>query len=124
MTVTAPLNRNLSRKTKPASQEWMSRLLPYMPREELLGLWIAENEGAKCWANVLTELQNRGLKDIFIACVDGLKGFPEAINTVYPKTKIQLCIVHLVRNSLKFVSWKDYKAVTADLKQVYQAPTP
>ncbi|MDP0184961.1 transposase, partial [Glaesserella parasuis] len=69
--------------------------------------------------NVLTELQNRGLKDIFIACVDGLKGFPEAINTVYPKTKIQLCIVHLVRNSLKFVSWKDYKAVTADLKQVY-----
>ncbi|MFX0588608.1 transposase, partial [Glaesserella parasuis] len=68
--------------------------------------------------NVLTELQNRGLKDIFIACVDGLKGFPEAINAVYPKTKIQLCIVHLVRNSLKFVSWKDYKAVTADLKQV------
>ncbi|MFW9317884.1 transposase, partial [Glaesserella parasuis] len=61
------------------------------------------------------------LKDIFIACVDGLKGFPEAINTVYPKTKIQLCIVHLVRNSLKFISWKDYKAVTADLKQVYQA---
>ncbi|MDO9657324.1 transposase, partial [Glaesserella parasuis] len=84
----------------------------------LLGLWIAENEGAKFWANVLTELQNRGLKDIFIACVDGLKGFPEAINAVYPKTKIQLCIVHLVRNSLKFVSWKDYKAVTADLKQV------
>ncbi|MFK5145835.1 transposase, partial [Glaesserella parasuis] len=80
--------------------------------------WIAENEGAKFWANVLTELQNRGLKDIFIACVDGLKGFPEAINAVYPKTKIQLCIVHLVRNSLKFVSWKDYKAVTADLKQV------
>ncbi|MDP0116648.1 transposase, partial [Glaesserella parasuis] len=77
-----------------------------------LGLWIAENEGAKFWANVLTELQNRGLKDIFIACVDGLKGFPEAINAVYPKTKIQLCIVHLVRNSLKFVSWKDYKAVT------------
>ncbi|MDP0216523.1 transposase, partial [Glaesserella parasuis] len=71
---------------------------------ELLGLWIAENEGAKFWANVLTELQNRGLKDIFLACVDGLKGFPEAINAVYPKTKIQLCIVHLVRNSLKFVS--------------------
>ena len=91
--------------------------------KELLGLWIAENEGAKFWANVLTELQNRGLKDIFIACVDGLKGFPDAINAVYPKTKIQLCIVHLVRNSLKFVSWKDYKAVTADLKQVYQAPT-
>ena len=66
--------------------------------KELLGLWIAENEGAKFWANVLTELQNRGLKDIFIACVDGLKGFPDAINAVYPKTKIQLCIVHLVRN--------------------------
>ncbi|STO68227.1 putative transposase [Canicola haemoglobinophilus] len=91
--------------------------------KELLGLWIAENEGAKFWANVLTELQNRGLKDIFIACVDGLKGFPEAINAVYPQTKIQLCIVHLVRNSLKYVSWKDYKAVTADLKGVYQAPT-
>ena len=91
--------------------------------KELLGLWIAENEGAKFWANVLTELQNRGLKDIFIACVDGLKGFPEAINAVYPDTKIQLCIVHLVRNSLRFVSWKDYKAVTADLKQVYQAST-
>lgn len=91
--------------------------------KELLGLWIAENEGAKFWANVLTELQNRGLKDIFIACVDGLKGFPDAINAVYPQTKIQLCIVHLVRNSLKYVSWKDYKAVTADLKQVYQAPT-
>ncbi|MFZ7284177.1 IS256 family transposase, partial [Avibacterium avium] len=91
--------------------------------KELLGLWIAENEGAKFWANVLTELQNRGLKDILIACVDGLKGFPDAINAVYPQTKIQLCIVHLVRNSLKYVSWKDYKAVTADLKQVYQAPT-
>ena len=91
--------------------------------KELLGLWIAENEGAKFWANVLTELQHRGLKDIFIACVDGLKGFPEAINAVYPDTKIQLCIVHLVRNSLRFVSWKDYKAVTADLKQVYQAST-
>ncbi len=73
--------------------------------------------------NVLTEPQNRGLKDIFIACIDGLKSFPEAINAVYPKTKIQLCIVHLVRNSLKFLSWKDYKSVTAYLKQVYQAPT-
>ena len=67
--------------------------------------------------------QNRGLKDIFIACVDGLKSFPETINSVYPQTKIQLCIVHLVRNSLKYVSWKDYKAVTADLKLVYQVPT-
>ena len=91
--------------------------------KELLGLQIPENEGGKFQANVLTELQNRGLKDIFIACVGGLKGFPEAINAVYPQTKIQPCIVHLVRNSLKYVSWKDYKTVTADLKLVYQAPT-
>ncbi|WP_386689772.1 IS256 family transposase [Lonepinella sp. MS14437] len=92
-------------------------------RKELLGLWIAENEGAKFWLNVLTELKNRGVQDILIACIDGLKGFPEAINTVFPETKIQLCIVHMVRNSLKYVSWKDYKAVTADLKLIYQAPT-
>ncbi|EEU9361523.1 IS256 family transposase, partial [Escherichia coli] len=91
--------------------------------KELLGMWLAENEGAKFWLSVLTELKNRGLKDIFIACVDGLKGFPEAINAVYPETRIQLCIVHMVRNSLRFVSWKDYKAVTRDLKAVYQAPT-
>lgn len=92
-------------------------------KKELLGLWITENEGAKFWANVLSELKNRGLQDILIACIDGLKGFPDAINAVYPETKIQLCIVHMVRNSLKFVSWKDYKAVTMDLKSVYQAPS-
>ena len=91
--------------------------------KELLGLWFAENEGAKFWLNVLTELQNRGVEDILIACVDGLKGFPDAINTVYPETHIQLCIVHMIRNSLRFVSWKDYKAVTADLKRIYQADT-
>lgn len=91
--------------------------------KELLGLWIAENEGAKFWLSVVTELHNRGVKDLLIACVDGLKGFPEAINSVYPKTKIQLCIVHLVRNSLKFVPWKDYKAVTADLKLIYRSAT-
>ncbi len=91
--------------------------------KELLGMWIAENEGAKFWLNVLTELQNRGVKDILIACVDGLKGFPDAINTVYPETRIQLCIVHMVRNSVKFVPWKDYKPVTADLKQIYQSVT-
>ena len=91
--------------------------------KELLGMWIAENEGAKFWLSVLTELQNRGLKDILIACVDGLSGFPEAIQTVYPKAQIQLCIVHMVRNSLKYVSWKDYRAVTADLKAIYQSPT-
>lgn len=84
--------------------------------KELLGMWISENEGAKFWLNVLTELQNRGVKDILIACVDGLKGFPDAINTVYPDTQIQLCIVHMVRNLLKFVPWNDYKAITADLK--------
>lgn len=86
-------------------------------------MWLIENEGAKFWLNVLTELKNRGLNDILIACVDGLKGFPNAINTVYPKARIQLCIVHMVRNSLRFVSWKDYKAVTHDLKAIYQAPT-
>jgi putative transposase len=92
-------------------------------KKECLGLWIAENEGAKFWLSVLTELQNRGLQDILIACVDGLSGFPEAINTVYSKTKIQLCIVHMVRNSLRYVSWKDRKAVAQDLKQIYQSVT-
>src|SRR5690554_668916 len=91
--------------------------------KELLGLWLSENEGAKFWLNVLTELQNRGVKDILIACVDGLKGFPEAINTVYPHTQIQLCIVHQVRHAMKYVTWKDYRAVTTDLKRVYQSTT-
>ena len=91
--------------------------------KELLGMWISENEGAKFWLNVLTELQNRGVKDILIACIDGLKGFPDAINTVYPETQIQLCIVHMVRNSLKFVPWKDDKAITSDLKRIYQSVT-
>ena len=91
--------------------------------KELLGLWLSENEGAKFWLNVLTELQNRGVKDILIACVDGLKGFPDAINTAFPDTQVQLCIVHMVRNSLKYVTWKDYKAVTAELKQIYQSAT-
>jgi putative transposase len=91
--------------------------------KELLGMWLSENEGAKFWLSVLTELQNRGLKDILIACVDGLKGFPDAIQAVYPKTQVQLCIVHMVRNSVKFVPWKDYKPVTADLKCIYQSVT-
>jgi len=73
--------------------------------------------------NVLTELQNRGVKDILIACVDGLKGFPDAINTAFPKAQIQLCIVHMIRNSVRYVPWKDYKAVTADLKKIYQSVT-
>jgi len=91
--------------------------------KELLGLWLSENEGAKFWLNVLTELQNRGVKDMLIACVDGLKGFPDAINTVFPNTQIQLCIVHMVRNSMKFVPWKDYKLIAKDLKQIYQSAT-
>ncbi|EPW5960564.1 TPA: IS256 family transposase [Klebsiella pneumoniae] len=92
-------------------------------QKELLGMWLAENEGAKFWLSVLTELKNRGLQDILIACVDGLKGFPDAINSVYPQTHIQLCIIHMVRNSLKYVVWKDYKAVTAGLNTIYQAAT-
>lgn len=91
--------------------------------KELLGLWLSENEGAKFWLSVLTELKTRGVEQILIACVDGLSGFPDAINTVYPAAKVQLCIVHMVRNSLKYVSWKDYKAVTSDLKKVYHSAT-
>jgi len=91
--------------------------------KEILGLWTAQNEGAKFWLQVLTDLQNRGVKDIFIACVDGLKGFPETIETVYPSTEVQLCIVHLVRASLGYVSWKQRKAVAADLREVYQSGT-
>ncbi len=81
------------------------------------------DRGCRFWLSVLKELQNRGLRDIFIAAVDGLTGFPEAINTVYPQTKIQLCIVHMVRNSLKFASWKGRKAVAADLKKIYRSLT-
>ncbi len=84
-------------------------------------MWISENEGAKFWLSVLTELQNRGLKDIFICCVDGLSGFPEAIQTIYPNAAIQLCIVHMVRNSLKYVTLKDRKTVAADLKKIYRS---
>ncbi|MFK8031970.1 MAG: IS256 family transposase, partial [Gammaproteobacteria bacterium] len=91
--------------------------------KELLGLWISQNEGAKFWLSVLTELQNRGVKDILIACVDGLKGFPDAINSAYPNAQIQLCIVHMVRNSMRYVPWKDYKSIAADLKRIYQAVT-
>ena len=92
-------------------------------RKELLGMRISETEGAKFWLNVLTELKNRGVEHILIACVDGLKGFPDAIAAAFPEAQIQLCIVHMVRNSLKYVPWKDYKAVTADLKQIYQSAT-
>jgi len=91
--------------------------------KEVLGLWTAQNEGAKFWLQVLTELQNRGVKDIFIACVDGLKGFPEVIESVYPKAEVQTCIVHMVRASLKYVSWKQRKEVATDLRQIYTAAT-
>jgi len=91
--------------------------------KEVLGLWLAQTEGAKFWLQVVTELRNRGVQDIFIACVDGLKGFPEAIEAVFPKTVVQLCIVHMVRHSLNYVSWKRRKEVAADLRHVYQAAT-
>jgi putative transposase len=92
-------------------------------QKELLGMWMSENEGAKFWLTVFTELHNRGMKDCFIACVDGLTGLPEAIETVFPHTRVQLCMVHLVRNSLKYVSYKHRKAVATDLKAIYTAST-
>lgn len=92
-------------------------------QKEVLGLWLSETEGAKFWLAILTELQNRGVQDIFIACVDGLTGFPEAIEAVYPKAKIQLCIVHMVRNSLRYVSFKHRKEVATDLKVIYRSLT-
>jgi len=91
--------------------------------KDVLGIWIEKNEGAKFWLSVFTELKNRGMHDVLIACVDGLKGLPEAIESVYPEAVVQLCIVHMVRNSLKFVSYKDRKRVVADLKTVYRAAT-
>lgn len=91
--------------------------------KEVLGLWMSASEGAKFWLKVLTDLKNRGVEDIFIACVDGLKGFPEAIAAVFPKARVQLCIVHLIRNSLRYVPWSEQKDVAADLKPIYRAAT-
>ena len=91
--------------------------------KDLLGIWISQNEGAKFWLNVLNEIKNRGAEDILIACVDGLTGFPEAIEAIYPKTEVQLCIVHQIRNSLRFVSWKNKKTVAQDLRLIYSAKT-
>jgi hypothetical protein len=91
--------------------------------KEVLGLWMAQTEGAKFWLQVVTELKNRGVADIFIACVDGLKGFPDAIEAVFPKTAVQLCLVHMVRHSLNFVGWKQRKEVAADLRLIYSAAT-
>lgn len=92
-------------------------------QKELLGIWISQNEGAKFWLGILTELKNRGVQDILIACVDGLTGLDDAIQTAFPKAWVQLCIVHMVRNSLKYVSWKDRKAMAADLKTIYRSAT-
>lgn len=91
--------------------------------KEVLGMWLAQTEGAKFWLQVVTELRNRGVQDIFIACVDGLKGFPEAIEAVFPKAAVQLCIVHMVRHSLNYVSWKRRPEVATDLKRIYQSAT-
>lgn len=92
-------------------------------QKQLLGLWIGEAEGAQFWLSVLTELKNRGVDDILIASVDGLTGFPDAIASVFPQTEIQLCVVHLVRNSLRYVPWKDRREVAKDMRAIYQAPT-
>ena len=91
--------------------------------KDLLGLYISENEGARFWMQVLADIQNRGVKDIIIACIDNLKGFAEAIEAIFPKTEVQLCVIHQIRNSTKFVAYKDIKAVMESLKEVYQAPT-
>jgi putative transposase len=92
-------------------------------RKHVLGLWIDANEGAKFWLRIVNELRNRGVKDILIAVVDGLKGFPEAINAAFPQTLVQTCVVHLLRNALAYVSWQDRKHVVAALKPIYKAPT-
>ena len=91
--------------------------------KELLGLWLGQNEGAKFWLTCLTDLQSRGMRDVFVACIDGLSGFPEAIRAAFPQASVQLCIVHLVRAALRYVSTQDSKAVVADLKKIYQAAT-
>jgi transposase-like protein len=92
-------------------------------QKEILGMWLERNEGSKFWMGILNELKNRGVHDILIAAVDGLTGFPDAINAVFPKTEVQLCIVHMVRNSVKYVPYKDRKSVTTDLKEIYLAPS-
>lgn len=92
-------------------------------RKDLLGLWIGESEGANFWLSVITELRNRGVQDVLIACIDGLKGFPDAIRTIFPKIKIQLCVIHQIRNTLKYIASKDQKSFMKDLKNVYSAPT-
>jgi putative transposase len=89
--------------------------------KEILGLWVAKSEGSKFWLSILSELKNRGVEDIFIACCDGLTGLPDAIESVFPQTTVQLCIVHMIRNSLKYVAWKNYRNIACDLKKIYTA---
>lgn len=102
---------------------YLALALDLQGKKELLGMWSSETEGARFWLGVATELKNRGLTDIFICCVDGLGGFPQALEAVYPRTRVQRCIVHMIRNSLKFVGWKERKQVAADLKPIYNAST-
>lgn len=102
---------------------YLALALNLQGHKELLGMWSSETEGSRFWLAVATELKNRGLHDIFICCVDGLSGFPQALEAVYPKTRVQRCIVHMIRNSLKFVGWKERQQVAADLKPIYNAPT-
>jgi transposase-like protein len=92
-------------------------------QKELLGMWIGKNEGSKFWTGILNELKNRGVQDTLVAAVDGLSGLPEAVNAGFPETEVQLCVVHMVRNSVKHVPYKDRKAVTAGLKEIYLAPS-
>jgi len=110
------------RQVKPVAV-YVALALNLEGKKDLLGLWVGESEGAKFWLGVLTELRNRGVQDVLIAAIDGLKGFPEAVEAVFPKTQVQLCIVHMVRNSLRFVSWKYRQKVAADLREIYSAPT-
>lgn len=102
---------------------YLALALTLSGEKELLGLWVGEAEGAKFWLSVLTELKNRGVRDLLIAAIDGLSGFPDAIASVFPKAQVQLCIVHMVRGSLRYVAYKDRKAVTRDLREIYRAPT-
>jgi putative transposase len=113
MEITVPRDRNA---------EFEPQLVKNRQRR-LLGLWIGETEGAKFWLSVMTGFKNRGVQDILIACVDGLKGFPDAIEAVYPKSQVQLCIIDMVRHSLRYVGWKERKAVAADLRAIHTAPT-
>ena len=101
--------------------EWQSK--QWSGEKEILGFYIGDSESAKYWTNILNEIKNRGVKDILILCADGLKGLKEAIGTVYPMKEFQRCIVHMIRNTLQYVSYKDRKELAKDLKRIYQAPT-